>query len=120
VRGYILFSSNSVNFAKGLRQRQTDAERRLWYHLRNRKVEGFKFRRQHSIGHYIVDFVCLEKRLVIEIDGGQHNWSHDQVQDKRRTDRLMKEGYQVVRFWNNEVLTNTEGVLELIRQLLIK
>jgi len=110
----------SATLPKELRQRQTDAEGRLWYYLRARNLEGFKFRRQHRIGRYIVDLSCLEKNLVIEIDGGQHNQSPDEAQDKRRTDWLVKEGYQVLRFWNNEVLTNTEGVLEVIRQLLRK
>jgi adenine-specific DNA-methyltransferase len=105
---------------KELRKKQTDAEGCLWYFLNNRQMEGYKFRRQHRIGHYIVDMICLEKKLIIEIDGGQHNEVLNQVQDESRTNWLNKEGYQVLRFWNNEVLTNTEGVLEEIRNVLIR
>ena len=110
----------SATLPKKLRQRQTDAEGRLWYYLRNKQIEGFKFRRQHRIGRYIVDMVCLEKKLIIEIDGGQHNEISNQVLDSIRTNWLKNEGYQVSRFWDNDVLTNTEGVFEMIRQELIK
>jgi very-short-patch-repair endonuclease len=105
---------------KELRRKQTDAEGRLWLFLSNRQMEGFKFRRQHNIGKYVVDIVCLEKKLVIEIDGGQHNEALNQAQDELRTNWLNIEGYQVLRFWNNDVLTNTEGVLEEIRLRLVK
>jgi adenine-specific DNA-methyltransferase len=110
----------SATLPKELRQRQTDAEGRLWYLLRDRQIERFKFRRQHRIGHYIVDMVCLEKKLIIEIDGGQHNEVQNQTKDKSRTKWLKEEGYQVLRFWDNDVLTNTEGVLEVIRQVLMQ
>jgi len=76
-------------------------------------LEGLSFRRQHPIGRYIVDFVCLEKHLIIEIDGGQHDIERDK--DEVRTKWLVSEGYRVLRFWNNEVLTNLEGVLDTIR-----
>jgi very-short-patch-repair endonuclease len=105
---------------KELRQKQTDAEGRLWYFLSNRQIEGNKFRRQHRIGHYVIDLICLEKKLIVEIDGGQHNEALNQEKDELRTNWLNKEGYQVLRFWNNDVLTNTEGVLEVIRQKLIE
>ncbi len=110
----------SVILPKELRRRQTDAEGRLWYFLRGRHIEGFKFRRQHRIGHYIVDMVCLEKKLIIEIDGSQHNDVQNHIKDESRTKWLKEEGYQVLRFWDNEVLTNAEGVLEVIRQMLIQ
>jgi len=90
----------------------TDAERLLWRHLRNRELGGYKFRRQRPIGPYIVDFVCLEKKIVIEVDGGQHA---GQVElDSKRSDYLKEKGYRVLRFWNNEVLQATESVLTVI------
>ncbi len=104
-----------LNLAKGLRKRQTDAEMALWHQLNNRQLEGAKFRRQHRIGKYIVDFVCLEKELVIEIDGGQHNESPQITNDEQRTQWLEKTGYRVIRYWNNDVLENIEGVIENIR-----
>ena len=99
-------------FKKTLRTNQTDAESRLWYHLRDRRSQGWKFRRQHILQGYIVDFVCLERKLIIELDGGQH--AEQEAYDNRRTRVLEKDGFKVIRFWNNEVLTNTEGVLEMI------
>ncbi len=96
--------------ARGLRQNQTEAERKLWTYLRNRQLIGVKFRRQHFIAPFIVDFCCPEHWLVIEIDGGQHA---ERVEaDLKRTAFLTAQGYRVVRFWNNEVLTNIEGVAE--------
>jgi very-short-patch-repair endonuclease len=102
-----------VLLSRNLRKRQTDAENLLWRNLRQKQAEGFRFRRQHPIGRYIVDFVCLEKRLILEIDGGQHDIERDK--DQERTNWLVTEGYSVLRFWNNDVLTNLEGVLETIR-----
>jgi len=102
--------------ARSLRSEQSDVEKRLWRELRDRQLDGFKFRRQHGIGPYIVDFVCIEAGLVVELDGGQHA---EQVNyDSRRSVFIEAAGYRVVRFWNNEVLDNTEGVLERIRELL--
>ena len=98
--------------ARDLRRNLTDAERALWRHLRQRQVAGLKFRRQHPIGHYILDFVCLEARLVIELDGGQH--ADRQGEDHERTAWLEARGYRVLRFWNTDVLGNPEGLLELI------
>ena len=96
--------------AKQLRSNSTDAERNLWAHIRNRRLEGWKFRRQLPIGRFIVDFACAELRLIVEIDDGQHA---EQVHyDLRRTRFLQSKSYQVIRFWNNEVLENIEGVLE--------
>jgi very-short-patch-repair endonuclease len=101
-----------VGLARNLRKNQTDVEALLWRHLRHNQLEGLSFRRQHPIGRYIVDFVCLEQRLILEIDGGQHDIEREK--DEQRTKWLMAEGYKVLRFWNNEVLTNLEGVLESI------
>ena len=95
-----------------LRRNGTDAENRLWYFLRNRQLDGTKFVRQLPIGPYVADFVCRDRALIVELDGGQHNGS---VSDRMRTARLNAEGYSVLRFWNNEVLQNTAGVREAIR-----
>lgn len=103
----------ALNNAKTLRTQQTDAEQRLWYHLRAHRFMDVKFKRQKPLGRYIVDFVCLELRLIIEVDGGQHA---EQVEyDQRRDAWLRSEGYTVLRFWNNEVMQQLEGVLEQIR-----
>jgi very-short-patch-repair endonuclease len=107
-----------TNISKELRQKQTEAEKVLWFKLRDRQLNGAKFRRQHRIGSYIVDFACLEKKLIIEIDGGQHNQTLTKENDEQRTLWLEAAGYHVVRFWNNEILQNTEGVLEKIKELL--
>jgi very-short-patch-repair endonuclease len=97
--------------ARRLRIDATDAERRLWYRLRSRQIYGAKFVRQERIGPYVVDFVCREQRLIVEVDGGQHATDpRDAVRDAWLSDR----GYRVLRFWNNDVLSNTEGVLESI------
>jgi very-short-patch-repair endonuclease len=88
----------------------TDAERLLWSHLRNRELGGWKFRRQYPVGPFIVDFVCPEKNVVIEVDGGQHDENRDL--DVQRSAYLNKMGYKVFRFWNNEVMQETEAVLD--------
>jgi very-short-patch-repair endonuclease len=98
--------------AKNLRKRPTDAERLLWRHLRNRELGGWKFKRQYPVGPYIVDFICLEKNLVIEVDGGQH--AENEEMDNQRSAYLNKMGYHVLRFWNNQVLLETEAVLDSI------
>jgi very-short-patch-repair endonuclease len=96
--------------AKQLRKNQTDAEKVLWKKLRNRQIYGYKFRRQVPIGSYIVDFMCVSVKLIIELDGGQH--AEQQDYDRKRTAYLEAKEFQVVRFWNNDVLTNIDGVLE--------
>ncbi|OGF02896.1 MAG: ATP-dependent helicase HrpA [Candidatus Doudnabacteria bacterium RIFCSPLOWO2_02_FULL_49_13] len=96
--------------ARKLRNTLTDAEKHLWYILRAENL-GYKFRRQAQIGNYIVDFVCYDKRLIIEIDGGQH---FENMEDKARDTWLRSEGFTVLRFWNNEVLENRDAVLEKI------
>jgi very-short-patch-repair endonuclease len=97
---------------RSLRTFSTDAERLLWSKLRGRRLEGFKFRRQVWLGNYVVDFVCVDQRLVVEADGGQHAEQADY--DDRRTAFLEKEGFRVLRFWNNDVLTNLDGVVTVI------
>jgi very-short-patch-repair endonuclease len=101
--------------ARRLRQFSTDAERRMWSALRDQRLSRFKFRRQHPIGHYIIDFACTEYALVIEIDGGQHA---DRTADVRRTASLKSEGWKVIRFWNSDVLSNTSGVVETVLRAL--
>jgi very-short-patch-repair endonuclease len=99
-----------VTFARRLRRDQTDAERVIWFRLRDRRLNGLKFKRQVPIDKYVVDFLCTEARLIIELDGGQHA-ARDET---TRTAVLEAMGYLVLRFWNNDVLQNTEGVLEEI------
>jgi very-short-patch-repair endonuclease len=99
--------------SRDLRRNATDVERRLWRHLRSRKLEAFKFRRQRPIGPYIVDFVCLERGLIVELDGGQHA-EQTRSYDERRDAYLHRAGYRVLRIWNNEVIENIEGVLQAI------
>ena len=102
--------------AKYLRKNMTDAELLLWQHLRRRQILGLKFRRQHPVGSYIVDFVCLEKKFVIEVDGSQHLINANY--DKSRTLFLKSVGFQVVRFWNHDVLNSVDSVLERIVEFL--
>jgi adenine-specific DNA-methyltransferase len=104
--------------ARDLRTRQTDAEAILWRALRDRRLDGFKFKRQVPCGRYIVDFLCAEAGLIIEVDGGQHAEAQAR-RDEIRTGFLEKEDFRVLRFWNNEVLGNIEGVLVSIRQALL-
>jgi len=103
-----------TGFARNLRKQSTEAEKLLWKNLRAKQLEGFKFKRQQPIGNYIVDFVCFEKGLVIELDGGQH--AVEKEKDITRDHWLNTEGFKVLRFWNTDVLMNTAGVLEIIRQ----
>ncbi len=100
-----------TNLARQLRKNSTDAEQKLWRYLRSRSLGGFKFVRQEPIGPHVVDFVCREKRLVVEADGGQHP---DSQRDAVRDQWLVEHHYRVLRFWNNEVLGNIEGVWETI------
>jgi very-short-patch-repair endonuclease len=98
--------------ARTLRQNITEAERRLWQILRSHQTKGYKFRRQVPIGRYIADFVCHEARLIVEIDGGQHDRSSPW--EAERSGFLQNEGYRILRFWNNEVLANLDGVHQTI------
>ncbi|MDJ0943779.1 MAG: endonuclease domain-containing protein [Kiloniellales bacterium] len=104
----------STSRARELRRNQTRAEAKLWSALRNRQAAGLKFRRQVPLGPYVVDFFCLSASLVVEVDGGQHGAPDGRAQDARRTRWLEAEGYRVIRFWNNEVAENPEGVLTVI------
>jgi very-short-patch-repair endonuclease len=106
---------NVTGFARHLRISQTDAEVKLWKHLRARQIDGHKFVRQLPVGPYFCDFVCREQKLVIEVDGGQHA---DSQRDKVRDRYLIANGYRTLRFWNNDVLTNVEGVLLTIQTTL--
>jgi len=108
------FSKFQRNSAKRLRGAMSEAEKRLWYFLRAHRFGGVSFRRQTLVGPYIVDFVCHDAGLVIELDGGQHGSAGAQRHDEQRTSWLADRGYKVLRFWNVDVLTNTEGVLEVI------
>jgi very-short-patch-repair endonuclease len=110
-------NKQTIQLGKLLRKQGTPAERILWQKLRNKQLTGVKFRRQQSLGTYIVDFVCFEKKLIIEIDGGQHNQDRIAIQDETRTTWLNSQGFQVIRFWNNEVIDNYEGVLDRIREI---
>jgi len=106
-------SSKIISVAKTLRKKSTRSERLLWRNLRAKQMKGFKFRRQEPIGNYIVDFVCFESQVVIEVDGSQH--MVEVAKDKERERWLRSQGFTILRFWNNEVLRNMEGVLEIIR-----
>jgi very-short-patch-repair endonuclease len=105
-------SDEERRFARYLRRQATDAECRMWYHLRARRLQGLRFRRQHPVAGYFADFACLELRLIVELDGGQHDLRRDY--DHTRTNVLVANGFEVLRFWNNDVLANTQGVLVTI------
>ena len=105
-----------TRFARHLRRGMTDAERSLWHHLRNRALMGCKFRRQHPIGAYIADFACIERKLVVELDGGQHA---DDARDGARSRALQAAGYRVLRFWDNDALARQQVVLAVIHEALI-
>ena len=110
-------TKNFANIARKLRKQATKAETLLWRKLKMGQMQGFKFRRQQPIGPYIVDFLTFEKKFVIELDGGQH--AMERKKDKRRDFWLKKEGYEVLRFWDNEVFENLDGVLEVIKSKLL-
>ena len=103
-----------VDFTRKLRRDSTDAERLLWKLLRNRRLGGFKFTRQKPFAPYVVDFYCSQGRLAIEVDGGQHAEPEQKVLDERRTEVLSKAGVRVLRFWNDQVLRETESVVNAI------
>lgn len=105
-------------FNKSLRSNQTDAEQLLWYRLRARRFFNYKFRRQVVLGTYIVDFVCHSRKLILELDGGQH--SAAESYDRKRTQFLESEGFQVLRFWNHDVMSNLDGVLSEILKAIEK
>ena len=103
--------------SRALRRNSTDAEKRLWPILRNRNLDGWKFRRQFQIDSFIVDFCCIEARLIVELDGGQHADKHKRYDDVR-TRELKARGFRVLRFWNSEALQETEGVVQELSRML--
>ena len=107
---------NKIILARNLRKNSTIQERRLWNLLKNRQFHNLKFKRQQPIGDYIVDFICKEAKIIIEIDGGQHNEPENIEYDKSRTEYLNNLGYKVVRFWNNEIYENIEGVVLRLKE----
>jgi len=102
---------SKTEFARQLRADSTDAERLFWSRVRRYRLLGYKFKRQQPIGKYIVDFACFDKKMVVELDGGQHA---DDPNDRVRDDWLRSEGFQVIRFWNSDVLVNIDGVMETV------
>jgi len=112
VRGQMARDHFLTGRARSLRRNATEAEKLLWRHLRNRELGGFKFRRQVQIDHYIVDFLCPLARLIIELDGGQHNSEVDAA----RTAFLEGQGFRVIRFWNNDVMKDIDNVIRAIIQ----
>jgi very-short-patch-repair endonuclease len=113
-RGLSRKKDNRVPRARRLRRDMTDAERKLWWHLKQLPIGSSHFRRQATIGPYFADFACHERRLVIEVDGGQHGEAEQMATDAARTEFLAARGYRVLRFWNNDVFENIDGVLETI------
>jgi lysyl-tRNA synthetase class 2 len=116
VRGRGICESPQRYFARRLRREATEAEHRLWSRLRARQLRGAKFRRQHPVGPFIADFCCAEARLVIELDGGQH--ADRREADQKRTAALEAAGFRVLRFWDNEVFSNLDGILQRISEAL--
>ncbi len=104
--------------ARYLRRNQTDAERRLWVHLREMKHDGFHFRRQCPVGPYVADFLCYSARIVVEVDGGQHGTEPGLAHDEKRDAWFEANGYRVLRYWNDDVRKNVEGVVETILSVL--
>ena len=109
-----------LEYARSLRSSQTDAENLLWMLLRSRRLAGFKFRRQHPVGKYILDFYCHEVKLAVELDGSGHNDDKQACYDNERSINLMDSGFMVLRFWNDEVLKNTCVVLEVIYAAMVE
>jgi lysyl-tRNA synthetase class 2 len=105
-----------TNLARRLRRNQTEAEKRLWFHLRGRRLGGWKFKRQCPVDWFIVDFICADAHLIVELDGGQHAVRAET--DARRTEILESLGYLVLRYWNSDVMANTDGVVEDIATML--
>jgi very-short-patch-repair endonuclease len=116
VKGVLLtpMRKDLKQFARDLRRQQTDAEKKLWARIRNRRVDGWKFNRQVPNGPYVLDFFCFEASLVLELDGGQHTEAERAEHDAVRTAFLEQQGLTVLRFWNGDVLKNIDGVLEHI------
>lgn len=113
---YLYNDEKLKSLRKNLRNHQTIAEQKLWHLIRNKQLNDIRFLRQYSVGTYILDFYAPKVRLSLEIDGGQHDEPNHKVKDQNREKFLMLQGIHTLRFWNNEVLTNTEGVIERIAQ----
>lgn len=109
-------AASTTSFSRKLRREMTEAEKHLWRFLRIRQMNGAKFRRQHPVGRYILDFACVELKVAVEVDGGQH--MENAQYDRHRNDWLKTQGWEILRFWNTEVLQNTEGVLQVIEAAL--
>ena len=107
---------DNLEKAKELRKNMTPQERKLWKILRNHQFYGFEIRRQYPIDEYIVDFICRNKKIIIEIDGGQHNEKEAIEYDKKRSADLRKLGYKVIRFWNNDIDKNLDGVYKILQK----
>ena len=107
----------NVELARKLRKNLTPQERKLWNILRNHQFYGLEFKRQYPIGDYIVDFICREKKIIIEVDGGQHNETVNVINDDERTAYLNSKGYKVIRFWNNDIDMNLDGVYKELMKL---
>ena len=103
--------------ARVLRKNMTSQERKLWDIIRNRQFFGYRFLRQYCIGNYIVDFINREKNIILEIDGGQHNHPNDISYDKERTEYLNSQGYTVIRYWNNDIYNNVDGVYTKLKEV---
>lgn len=113
-------SAELIERSRELRHESTPAEQTLWRYLRNRRLDGLKFRRQHPVSRFILDFYCEDLQLAIEVDGGGHNEEEQEAYDLARTEALRDLGIQVIRFWNDDVLERTELVLEEIRHVITK
>ena len=118
MRGMLQKKNPAVRLARMLRRGQTDAERNLWMALRDGRLSEVKFRRQQPIGNFVGDFVSFEKKLIIEVDGSQHATRSRSKEDATRTSWLESQGFRVIRFWDNDVLQNLEGVFSEIEHVL--
>ena len=106
----------NIAMARRLRREQTSTEKRLWLHIRNRKVAGKKFRRQQTFGPYVLDFYCAEEKINVEVDGGQHDEPKVRAHDEKREAYLAEQGVRTIRFWNSQIRENLAGVLERLRR----
>lgn len=113
------YNNKNLGYAKVMRSNMTEAETKLWHYLRAKRFYGIKFKRQVLIGDFIVDFLSVEKMLIIEVDGGQHSEDKNVKYDEERTKFLESLGYIVIRFWNNDILNDIEGVLDTLREYVI-
>ena len=109
-----LVSPEVLAAARRLRVNMTDAEKMLWARLRGKQLNGFRFRKQHPVDRFVLDFYCAEVKLAVELDGSQHCTDEGKERDRERTEHLESKGIQVLRFWNHDVLTNIEGTIERI------